>query len=829
MEQHAFGYWLKLKRKALDLTREQLAERVGYSAATLRKIEDEERRPSVEIAERFAEIFNIPKDERESFLHFARGHSKTAPTEITEGAPWHTSSKVQRWNIPATTTSLVGRQNEIAQVREYLSQDEIRLVTLMGPPGIGKTRLGIESARASLHDFPDGVFFVPLALLDDPNSIPSAIIPALGYMESRRNAPEDQLKESIGQKQMLIVLDNCEHLIEGVASIASRLLSACPRLKILATSRESFRIPGEWLYLVPAFDIPKERDNIDLNNASDFPALMLFVERARAVRSDFKLTTNNIQTIAAICAHLDGLPLVIELIAARMRLMSPQALLERMNDQFVLTADGMRAASERQKTLRNAIDWSYNLLSEQEQNLFMYLSVFSGGFALTDAEAIFARNFTEKSVPELLALLLDKSLIRRVANVSSADRYEMLVTIQEFARERLRESGEETEIRNWHLEYFSELARQAGPHLRSTEQLAWLDRLDREHDNIRAALSWAQSSGSIATGLSLGTDLEMFWIYRAYFREPCFALEDLLAASSPTVEIHTQFRGHLVVGLLQMFLEKYDLAHAHAKEAERLCLQLGPAYKADLADARNLLVYSGLDFMNDPVRSRQAHEENLKLFQEAGNRWQIAHTLYNIGYTFQQTGDFMRARQAFEQSLALFRECGDRYRVAHLKAFLAGIAFEEGRYAEARRQLEEVVSFRRQVRFNILLQLDLYMLAMIAIREGDNTRAKAWFSECLLFIQQIGVPSQLAECLIGLVGIAVTENRFERAAQTAGAVEMQVAANQSYLGSTDRAELERLTTLLHEELGDAEFEALAAKGRAMTMEQAITYALENQE
>jgi tetratricopeptide (TPR) repeat protein len=402
----------------------------------------------------------------------------------------------------------------------------------------------------------------------------------------------------------------------------------------------------------------------------------------------------------------------------------------------------------------------------------------------------------------------------------------MLVTIQQFSRDRLRKIGEETEASNWHLAYFSELARQGRLQLRSAEQSVWLDHLDTEHDNIRAALNWAQASGSIATGLYLATDLEMFWIYRAYFREPCFALESLLATSTSTEPLHAFSRGHLVAGTLQMFLGNMDLAQAHARECERLCLQLGSAHKADLADARNLIVYTGVDFINDPVRSRQALEQNLKLFQEIRDRWQIAHTLYNIGDTLRQTGDFMGARQVFEKSLALFQEYGDGFRVAHLNAFLAGIALEEGKYAEARLRLEEVVSFRRQVRFNILMEIDLYLLAMIALREGDNARAKVWFSECLLFIQQIGVNRQLAECLIGFACIAQAEKRFERAVQLVSAAEMQVEARQFPLDNVDQAELKRLATILGEELGNAEFEALAAKGRDMTMEQAIAYALE---
>jgi tetratricopeptide (TPR) repeat protein len=501
-----------------------------------------------------------------------------------------------------------------------------------------------------------------------------------------------------------------------------------------------------------------------------------------------------------------------------------------LSAHFVLTADGMRAPSERQKTLWNAIDWSYKLLSAEEQKLFMYLSVFSGGFTLTDAEAIFAHAVTEKSVPELLALLLDKSLIRRVASESSEDHYEMLVMIQEYARERLGQMGEETEIRNWHLEYFGELARQARPHLRSSDQLEWLDRLDMELDNIRAALSWAQASGSIATGLKLAADLEIFWVYRAYLREPCLALENLLAASASTDQLHILSRGHVVAGLLQMFLGNFDVAQAHAQECERLCLQLGQAYLADLADARNLIVYTGVDFMSDPVRSRQAFEQNLKLFQEAGDRWQIAHTTFNIGERLGQIRDFTGARQAFEQSLVLFQECGDHFRVAHMNASLAGIAFDEDRYAEARLRLEEVVSFRRRVRFNINMNQDLSILGMIALREGDYARAKAWFSECLLFAQQIGANDPLVRCLISFAGIANAEKRFERAAQIAGRIEMQVEARRGvWRGAADQAELKRLTTVLREELGDAEFDAFAAKGRAMTMEQAIAYALEDQD
>lgn len=829
MEQHSFGYWLKLKRKALDLTREGLGERVGCSAATIRKIEAEERRPSEQIVERLADIFNIPKNERKDFLRFARGDWKFAPVETDENQPWRASGKTPRLSLPAATTSLIAREKEITLVREYLSRDDIRLVTLIGPPGIGKTRLSIESARASLHDFPDGVFFAALALLDDPHSIAPAIIQALGYMESGDSAPEDQLKESIGQKQMLVVLDNCEHLIEGVASIASFLLSACPRLKMLATSRESFRIPGEWLYPVPAFDIPKESESIDLDNASNFPALTLFVERARAVRPDFKLTADNIQTITAICARLDGLPLVIELIAARMRLMSPQALLERLSGQFVLTADGMRAASERQKTLRNAIDWSYNLLSVHEQRLFICLSVFSGGFTMADVEAIFAHTVTEKSVPELLTLLLDKSLIRRVAKESNEDRYEMLVTIQEYALERLRGSGEETEIRNWHLAYFSALAKQAGRYLQSADQLEWLYRLDAEYDNIRAALNWAQASDAIAEGLCLVTDLQWFWTWRVHVQEPSLALENLLTKPLPADQIQALARAHRFVGVLKWNSSDKKQSEAHFRESERLSLLLGPEGKVDLAWARHMHHnFTKSTITETPIQIRQRYDDVLKLFQEADDPWEMASMLSDMGLELERSGDFIGARQALEQSLRLYRECGDRISAAKTNVMLVYLALDHGNnYAKARPQLEEALHFYRQARLNFLIDMPLWLLGVIATREEDYTRAKEWYTECLLFDQQIGLRRQFAECFIGFASIASAEKDFERASHLLSVGEAEAEARANPLENIDQIELTRLKTLLREELGDAKFEALALQSRSMTMEQAIAYALED--
>jgi non-specific serine/threonine protein kinase len=525
--------------------------------------------------------------------------------------------------------------------------------------------------------------------------------------------------------------------------------------------------------------------------------------------------------------RLDGIPLAIELAAARVKGLGVEQIVARLDDRFRLLTGGSRTALPRQRTLQATIDWSYKLLSEEECALMRRLSVFAGGWTIEAAEGVCASEELESNqILDTLLRLVDKSLVLAETQ-EMVPRYQMLETIRQYAQEKLDEAGESNLTRDRHLEYFRALAEQARPHLRSSQQLVWLDRLETEHDNIRAALAWAQDSNTVTTGLYLATNLEMFWIYRAYLHEACLALENLLAASHSTDPIQALSRGHLVAGLLQMFLGNLGAGHAHAKECELLCLQLGPTSKADLADARNLIIYTDVNFTNDPIRSRQAHEQNLKLFLEAGDRWMIAHTIFNIGQTLQRSGDLSGARQAYDQSLVLFQECGDNIRVGAQKANLAFVAIDEGMYAEAGKRLEEALSFYRQARYNLEIDVLLCMLGAIAIREGDYMRAQAWYTECLLFDQRIGKYLQLAECLIGFAGIANAEKRFERAAQLVGAAEAQVKARQLPLENVDGAELRRITTLLREELGDAKFEMLTTEGRALAPEQAIAFALEN--
>jgi predicted ATPase/DNA-binding CsgD family transcriptional regulator/DNA-binding XRE family transcriptional regulator/Tfp pilus assembly protein PilF len=815
MEQHSFGYWLKLKRKALDLTREELAERVGYSAATVRKIEDEERPPSEQVVEHLAEFFHIPPEERAAFLRFARGDWQFPPTEIKEVTPWHISAKSPRSNLPASISSLIGREQAIADIRNYLSTEDIRLVTLIGPPGIGKTRLSIEAARAELYDFQAGVFFIGLAPLEDANLVAPAIAQTLSVVEIQNRSPLERLKDGIGDKQMLIVLDNCEHLIDEIATLASDLLLACPRLKLLATSREALRAPGEWLYPVPTLSIPTDTQlqSIEMKDISQFTALSLFGERARAVRSDFTLNADNIRAVAMICTQLDCLPLAIELIAARIRLMSPQSLLSHLSEQFTLYADGMRALSARQKTLHGAISWSYDLLSDEEQKLFARLSVFSGGFTLEAAESIFSRTVTNKSIYDLITSLLDKSLLQRTLDRDAPrePRFTMLVTIQQFALERLRRMNEEAEVRNRHLAYFVDLAEQAEPNLRAFDMVMWLDRLEAELANLHGALGWAQKN-NIEAQLRLASALLWFWHIRGHKNEGVDWLERGLSTEAsqrgnqPLTPDRSMIRGKAlnVTAVLLSILANTERSKSLSQEALTLFQELGSRGRKGMAYALLSLADAAVH-LEDSKRVKILAEESLTLFREAGDKFGMAQCLDLLGGVIWEEGDSGQVKALWEDNLALRKEIGDRDGIARVLARLGMWAFsqddlnrsvsmyeesltifrevgnewarsynladlalvvqEQGNYGKATQILEEALAIARDLGDQYRASRSLHGLGRVAQLQGDYERATQMFQEALILARKVGEPTAIAESLQALGDIASAQGDYSQAAQ----------------------------------------------------------------
>lgn len=781
----SFGEWLKRRRNTLGLTQEQLALQISCSTSALRKMEAEERRPSAQVIERLAEIFNIPHNERTAFLRFARGDWRAAFGETREDIPWRVSTKAPRSNLPAALTSLVGREQEIADISEYLHLAQVRLVTLVGPPGIGKTRLSIEAARASLQDFPDGIFFVALAPLDNPALIALAIAQALGYVGATKVSTQEQLKDGIGNKHMLLVLDNCEHLVEGVSSLASKLLSVCSRLKILATSRESLRIAGEWLYPVPGFDIPKDISSMNVETASNLPGLTLFVQRARAVRPDFTLNADNIQVILAICAQLDGLPLAIELIAARMRLMSPQALLERLSDQFILSADGMRAASPRQKTLNDAIGWSYNLLSTEEQKLFTYLSVFSGGFTFEAAEAIFSRTAAEKPISNLITSLLDKSLLQRLSEqeASGEPRYTMLVTIREFARVRLRQIDEEAKIRNWHLAYFLELSEKADQELRGHHQLEWLSRLNSDRDNFHTALEWAIETRQTETALQMARKLDWFFSVRGDHNEGRHWLGRVLALPDAP-----------------LYPEAY--AQALIQIAHHTWLQTGPE------------------------KARPFVEQALSIARAHGDKWNTARALAMLGLVLTDENSFEAAQTMLEESKALFQEVDDKWGFAH-----AVIVIARGFYIKDDRAIslalhEQALLLFREVGDRYFQSAALRFIGNLQVLQGNWVAGAAALRDALTIAQQLGSKFEIGLCLWSLADAAKPAGNPARAVQLYWAAKIILDSISAWQEMDDPKFEDRLA-ICRAALSETEFATAIEQGRATTMEQAIAYAIEN--
>jgi len=834
LEQHSFGNWLRLKRKALDLTREGLGERVGCSAATIRKIEAEERRPSEQIAGRLADIFNIPQNERKDFLRFARGDWKSAPVEAGEESPWRVSTKSPRSNIPATTTSFIAREREIELIQDYLTKEDIRLVTLIGPPGIGKTRLSLESARSIFSNFPAGVFFIPMASLDDSSVVAPVINQSLGYAETKDRSALEQLINGIGDQQMLLVLDNFEHLMDGAAPLVSALLSACPRLKILVTSREALRVSGEWVYSVPTLRLPKEISSMDLETAAKFPALILFAERARAVRSDFALNAANIQTVASICVRLDGLPLAIELIAARIRLMSPQALLERLNDQFILSADGMRADSARQKTLHNAIHWSYALLPPEEQKLFAYLSIFAGGFTLEVVESIFAQNFTDKSVSDLTASLLDKSLIQRTVDKLSGIRYDMLVTIRQYAREKLLESGESESIRDRHLQFFLKLAEEAKPYLqgvtepylRESDYVEWLDRIEIDLDNFRLAFDWTQRSVyGTESGLHFASALSNFWLTKGYLVEGRSRISSALKHGRAFERTALYASVLCDVAFIASVQGDFPGARAFANESLAICRELGD--KLGISYALNALGVVAID-VNDYALAESTLQEaflNRRDFPDVSKTSLIT----TMGWAAFGLGDYALARKRLNEALTLSLDTGDRGRASAALGGLAEVDLREGRYESASKLIEESLVIRREIGNKWALGVALGIWAWIAVLQHDWDSAFSRLKESAEVREEIGDKGGLVWCLEKLGHVALGKEDVEKAVKIFSAAESIRAAMDSAMEPFDQSEYERNIALLHENLGEEEFKKAWDQGRAMTMEQAIAYALEGHE
>ena len=742
--------------------------------------------------------------------------------------------------LPVTRNRLIDREKELAQAKALLQREDVGLVTLTGPGGVGKTRLALQIAADLTPQFEGGPAFISLASVSDPRLIVPTIARALGLSESgNETALDERLMAYLQTRQLLLVLDNTEHLVASVASLVGHALELAPRLKLLVTSREPLRVHEERIVPVPPLALPDTFEPSDLTRLAETPAVALFVERVQEGNLDFTLTSENATTIVQICQRLDGLPLALELAAARLSLLPPAALLQRLEQRLPLLTRGARDLPQRQQTLRNTIAWSYDLLSTGEQQLFRRLAVFVGGFTLEAMLAVSlpnaiaisssAQTFEEQgdqgAALEQLAQLLDKSLVQGQQGMTGGEpRFTMLETIREYAKEQLVSGGEEAAVQERHAHFFLRLAEEAQPHLFGPERYYLVARLDREYANLRDALAWCQASqDGIETGLRLAGALAFYWFLRDALSEGRTWLEGMLARSESSD--HSAARSGALVGAGMLAWAAGDYETASLREEEALSLEREAGNKGGTAFAELIL---GLVRMGqgNTAAARSLLEEGYALHKELGYIWGEALSLYHLGNLAYRSGDLATARAHFEDSLRLFQKQGDILYASLVISSLQAVVLQQGYDELARALYQQSLPLIQQARNRARVGLFLINNGEIWLHHyKDEQQARVLYREGLSLWQDLLLEEQgigIVKGLAGLAEVALRQGQTERAGRLFGASTRLLPASSSY-----REELNRRIDVAHANLDAATFEAGWSAGQALTEEQAITEALQD--
>ena len=863
-----FADHLRRRRLAADLTQEALAERAGMSARAISDLERDLKTPQRATVALLARALALPPEEAGVFAQEAeRGRARQGDGMRGAGPP--------AGSFPVPLTSFVGRTRELSEVARLLGSS--RLLTLTGAGGCGKTRLALAAAQAARAASPDGAAFADLAPLSEEAAVAPTVLAAFGPSQAA-GPPQAELLARLRDRAVLLLLDNCEHLLDACAALAEAVLRGCPGVRILATSRAPLGVEGEAVYHVPTLSLPESTRALDpeatLATALAAEAVQLFAARAALVQPDFAVDGRNAATIVAICRRLDGIPLALELAAARTRVLVPEQLLARLDDRFRLLVGG-RTALRRQQTLHAAIDWSHDLLTEPERRLFRRLSVFAGGCTLEAAEAVEGEDdLPARDVLDLLTALVDKSLAQ-VETGGAEARYRLLETIRQYARERLADGAEVATLSARHACYYLALAEAAEPALHGPEQAAWLDRLEAERDNIRAALAWYLDAAEGTPGgdapaaeaaLRLAGAIERYWFLRAK-QEGLAWLERALACGEGA-PAGPRAKALHAAAWIAAFLDDarperwQPLAEASLAEYRRTGDRLGAA---------EALFAWGLFLQPwDYARGAALVEEGLTLAREAGDPLRIAWALVTVGFfaDLQRADERARARAAAEEALPLLRQAGDTMCIVSVQNILGRVALQEGDYGRAEAAFTEELAGVLALKNLQSRGTALKNLGDVAMAQGDPTGARAYYEQAVAQCRETGTfPADLASALAGLgraamalgeptpaqasfreslrlwqrprrhdqpeiagvledlARLAAARGQAERAFCLIGVATAIRDATGAPLTSDDRAKLDHDLEPAGAALGKERRAAAVAEGRAMSLAQAVAHAL----
>ena len=852
MDEISFGGWLKRRRGAEGWTQKELAQWIHCSISALRKFESEERCPSAETVEHLAELFDIPPDERKSFLRFARGNRGTFTDGDKKDAPWHSSKIEHQSNLPSLLTSFIGRKNEQRSVLNLLEKN--RLVTLAGTGGMGKTRLAIQVGHQLLQDYPDGIWFIPLESLSDPQLVTQTVASIFGIREGAETQVIETLKNFLHWKTMLLILDNCEHLLDSCVQLIMTLLTHCPNLRILTTSREILKVEGEAIYYLPSLSIPER--SAPLEKIDEYESIQLFVERAALTLSSFQITKENGQAVMDICRKVEGIPLAIELIVARLDILKVEEISNQLHESFSILTDNRRKTLSRHRSLQASIDWSWSLLTASEQRFLRQLSVFAGGWTLESAQAV-----CDGNALNLINSLAHKSLIIVDHEPEFGTRYHFHEVLRQYAHEKLFEAGEEESIRIRYLKYFLRLSEQIESGLRGNQQKKWFERANDERDNFRIALEFA-SKKDIEAGLYISGGLQTTW-ERRDIREGLFWLGEFLQNHESKQYSLARARALCTHGWLLSYQGKI----LQARDSAEMSLALFRACNNRHGEFDALvLLGKTYTYTGDLAEGIKIYQQALTLSQSLDDIWRQAQINFRLGWD-QDHRNIHHCLPYLEKAVNLFCEVGDKKSQSDIyccigflrllndeiefaqeyldkaqmlfpideinlwayfqmaKSIIAGM---HGEYEQAQTLLQDALIHAEKLGNRSDHMWAQVRLGDLALRQGNIREAREIFVESLEVFQKNKVTSGIVFTLEALAELFVVNENPKETARLIGWADIVRKDQDNPRPQIEQRDVDKVVAACKSSMGDAAFLDAYNEGQAMNLDEAVALALKEQ-